>query len=104
MGDYPAEVSQIDNDVVIPYYSWLAKQFTFCDRHFGVGSNSTPGHMMLVCGQTPTLRNYFTTPRDWDLPTIFKHAEKSGLTWGAFPDGNKYPTSSFTELKQDKGF
>jgi len=103
MGDYPAEVSQIDNDVVIPYYSWLAKQFTFCDHHFGIGTNSTPGHMMLVCGQTPTLRNYFTTPRDWDLPTIFKHAEKSGRSWGAFPDKQRYPTSCFTELKQGQG-
>jgi hypothetical protein len=55
MGDYPGEGAQIDNDVVIPYYSWLAKQFTFSDHHFGVGTNSTPGHMMLVGGQTPTL-------------------------------------------------
>ena len=102
MGDYPAEVAQIDNDVVIPYYSFLAKEFTFCDHHFGVGSNSTPGHMMLVCGQTPTLRNYFTTRRDWDLPTIFTHAEKSGVSWLAFPDQQRYPTSSFTELKQSK--
>src|SRR6478736_4852981 len=29
MGDYPAERLQIDNDIVIPYYSWLAKQFVF---------------------------------------------------------------------------
>jgi hypothetical protein len=98
MGDYPAVTDQIDNDAVIPYYSWLAKTFTFCDHHFGLGSNSTSGHMMLVGGQTPTLRNYFTTPRNWDLPTIFKHAERSGVTWAAFPDENRYPTSCFTEL------
>ena len=100
MGDYPAEMAQVDNDVVIPYYSWLAKQFTFCDHHFGVGSNSTPGHMMLVGGQTPTLRNYFTSPRNWDLPTVFGHADRHGITWAAFPDGQRYPTSCFTELVQ----
>lgn len=32
---------QIDNDVVLPFYSWLAKMFTFCDHHFGLGTNST---------------------------------------------------------------
>src|SRR5450631_4227715 len=45
MGDYPALVAQIDNDTVIPFYSWLAKQFVFADHHFGLGSNSTPGHI-----------------------------------------------------------
>jgi hypothetical protein len=98
LGDYPAVTSPIDNDSVIPYYSWLAKTFTFCDHHFGLGSNSTSGHMMLVGGQTPTLRNYFTTPRSWDLPTIFKHAERNGVPWAAFPDDSKYPTACFTEL------
>jgi len=39
MGDYPAMAAQIDNDVVIPLYSWLAKQFTFADHHFGLGTN-----------------------------------------------------------------
>lgn len=98
MGDYPAVTEQIDNDSVIPYYSWLAKNFTFCDHHFGLGSNSTSGHMMLVGGQTPTLRNYFAVPRSWDLPTIFMHAERSGVGWAAFPDESGYPTSCFTEL------
>lgn len=57
MGDYPALPAQIDNDKVIPFYSWLAKQFVFCDHHFGAGSNSTPGHMLATGGQMPTLKN-----------------------------------------------
>jgi phospholipase C len=57
MGDYRAAMVQIDSDIVIPYYSWLAKQFTFCDHHFGLGTNSTSGHMFVVGGQTPTLKN-----------------------------------------------
>ena len=43
MGDYPAVELSIADEQVIPYYSWLAKTFTFCDHHFGAGTNSTPG-------------------------------------------------------------
>src|SRR6202030_2635050 len=42
MGDYTPPAVQIDNDAVLPFYSWLAKQFTYCDYHFGLGTNSTP--------------------------------------------------------------
>ena len=41
MGDYAPPDVQINNDVVLPLYSWLAKTFTFCDHHFGLGTNST---------------------------------------------------------------
>ncbi len=100
MGDYPAARLQVDNDQVIPFYSWLAKQFTFCDHHFGLGTNSTPGHMLAIGGQTPTLRNPPSTQAEpmWDLPTIFKHVERAGLTWAAFPDDNDYPVKYYTEL------
>lgn len=57
MGDYSALSAQIDNDTVIPFYSWLAKQFVFSDHHFGSGSNSTPGQMLAIGGQLPTLKN-----------------------------------------------
>jgi len=100
MGDYPAARLQVDNHRVIPFYSWLAKQFTFCDHHFGLGTNSTPGHMLAIGGQTPTLRNPPSTQAEplWDLPTIFKHVERAGLTWGAFPDDHDYPVKFYTEL------
>ena len=100
MGDYPAPRLQVDNDRVIPFYSWLAKQFTFCDHHFGLGTNSTPGHMLAIGGQTPTLRNPPSTQTEpmWDLPTIFKRVERAGLTWAAFPDDNDYPVKYYTEL------
>jgi hypothetical protein len=54
-GDYPAVRTQIDTDHLIPFYAWLAKTFTFSDHHFGIGSNSTSGHLLAVGGQTPTL-------------------------------------------------
>jgi hypothetical protein len=100
MGDYPALAVQIDNDTVIPYYSWLAKTFTFCDHHFGLGTNSTPGHMLAVGGQTPTLKNPPFGPGGpvWDLPSIFMHAQRHGLDWAAFLDADDYPLKFYKEL------
>jgi hypothetical protein len=99
MGDYHPSTLQIDNDAILPFYSWLAKQFTYCDYHFGLGTNSTPGHMLAVGGQTPTLRNPPTgTSPVWDLPTIFKHVEAGGHTWGAFTGTDLYPVMFYQEL------
>jgi hypothetical protein len=105
MGDYPAVTVQVDTDTVIPYYAWLAKQFTFCDHHFGLGSNSTSGHMLVVGGQAATLRNPPSsgTQPVWDLPTILRHAERSGHTWAAFPDATGYPTRYYAELTDATG-
>ena len=100
MGDYPGVDLAIDNDAVIPFYSWLAKTFTFSDHHFGAGTGSTPGHMMAVGGQMPTLENpSFGKPAPvWDLPTVFQHAERSGITWAAFPGSGGYPLRFYKEL------
>jgi hypothetical protein len=100
MGDYPALDAAIDNDALIPFYSWLAKTFTFSDHHFGAGTNSTPGHMLAVGGQMPTLKNPPFGPGGpvWDLPSIFIHAEKAGVSWGAFPAASKYPIKFYKEL------
>jgi hypothetical protein len=91
---------QLDNDKVIPFYSWLAKTYTFCDHHFGMGSNSTPGHMLAVGGQTPTLKNppFGAGGPRWDIPSIFKHAERAGISWAAFPGPQGYPVKFYTEL------
>jgi phospholipase C len=100
MGDYPAVPLSIDNDTVIPYYSWLAKMFTFCDHHFGAGSDSTSGHLLTFAGQTPTFRNPpYTGPQPlWDLPTVFRLAERAGHSWGAFAAQDQYPVKFITEL------
>ena len=99
MGDYPALAGQIDNDAVIPFYSWLAKEFVFADHHFGAGSNSTSGHMLAVGGQTPTLKNppFVGAHPVWDIPSIFTVAEQGGVSWAAFPDQSGYPTKFYTE-------
>ena len=100
MGDYPAVRLSIDNDTVIPYYSWLAKTFTFCDHHFGAGTNSTPGHLLAFAGQMPTFRNPpFSGPSPvWDIPTVFGLAGRAGRSWGAFVDQDHYPAKLVTEL------
>lgn len=105
MGDYPALDAQIDNDTVIPFYSWLAKQFVFCDHHFGSGSNSTPGHMLAIGGQMPTLKNPpFVGPGPvWDIPSIFTVAEAAGVSWAAFPDQSGYPTKFYKSLHSAPG-
>lgn len=105
MGDYPALAAQVDNDTVIPFYSWLAKQFTFSDHHFGSGSNSTPGHMLAVGGQMPTLKNPpFIGPHPvWDIPSIFTVAEAGHVSWAAFPDQGGYPTKFYKSLTNIPG-
>src|SRR5664280_2483945 len=76
MGDYPALAVQLDNDHVIPFYSYLAKEFVFADHHFGAGSNSTSGHMLAVGGQMPTMKNPpFVGPH----PNEFIPMAKAGL-------------------------
>ena len=104
MGNYTPTALQIDNDALLPFYSWLAKQFTYCDYHFAFGTNSTPGHMLAVGGQTPTLRNPPSgTSPVWDLPTIFKHVEAGGHTWGAFTGSDLYPLKFYKELADAAG-
>jgi len=105
IGDYPALAAQIDNDTVIPFYSWLAKQFVFCDHHFGAGSNSTSGHMLAMGGQMPTMKNPpFVGPHPvWDIPSIFTAAQAAGVSWAAFPDQSGYPTKFYQSLTAAPG-
>src|SRR5262249_34820120 len=93
MGDYPAVRTQVDNDALIPLHSWLAKTFTVCGHHFALGSNSTSGHMLAIGGQATTLKNppFGSGGPQWDMPSIFVHAEKAGISWSAFPDAHRYP-------------
>jgi hypothetical protein len=55
---------------VLPFYAYLATTGAFLENHrSGFGTNSTPNHLLIVGGQTPTLRNL---PRNapqpvWDM-------------------------------------
>jgi hypothetical protein len=105
MGDYPALEVQINNDTLIPFYSWLAKQFVFSDHHFGAGSNSTPGHMLAIGGQVPTLKNppFYGPHPVWDIPSIFTSAQAGAVSWAAFPDEGGYPTKFYKSLTDVPG-
>jgi len=66
-------VAQFDTTAVLPFYAYLAATSAFLENHCaGFGTNSTPNHLLLVGGQSPTLRN---PPRAqpsplWDMPSV----------------------------------
>ncbi len=98
----PAVHAQFDTTAVLPYYAYLAATGAFLENHCsGFGTNSTPNHLLLVGGQTPTLRN---PPRSqpqpvWDMPSILGHAADHGLSWKAYTGGSSYPVAFYQQLK-----
>ena len=62
---------QFDTLAVLPFYAYLAVTSAFLENHCsGFGTNSTPNHLLIVGGQSPTLRNPSPHgPRPvWDMP------------------------------------
>jgi phospholipase C len=98
----PAVHAQFDTIAVLPYYAYLAATGAFLENHCsGFGTNSTPNHLLLVGGQSPTLRN---PPRSqaqplWDMPSILGHADDHGLTWKAYTGASSYPVAFYQQLK-----
>lgn len=86
---------------MLPFYAWLAASGAFLENHCsGFGTNSTPNHLLIVGGQTPTLRN---PPRAapqpvWDMPSLPGHAGQHGLTWKAYTGASGYPAQFYTQL------
>ncbi|MBV8300605.1 MAG: hypothetical protein JOY68_01630 [Candidatus Dormibacteraeota bacterium] len=95
-----AEHSQVDTATVLPYYLHLAVSYAFLENHCaGFGTDSTANHMLLVGGQSPTLRNPASgTAPEWDLPSVPGSAGDHGLTWRCYSDDG-YPVSFYTQLK-----
>ena len=92
----PATHTQFDTAAVLPFYAYLAATGAFLENHCsGFGTNSTPNHLLIVGGQTPTLRNPpRTAPQPvWDMPSLPGHAGDHGLTWKAYT-GTLRPTRS----------
>ncbi|MGZ4605666.1 MAG: alkaline phosphatase family protein [Blastococcus sp.] len=74
----------------------------FVENHCsGFGTNSTPNHLLLVGGQTPTLRNPPRTapPPLWDMPSLPGHAADHGLSWRVYTGASGYPVSFYTQLQ-----
>ncbi|HEY0804736.1 MAG TPA: alkaline phosphatase family protein, partial [Pseudonocardiaceae bacterium] len=101
----PATHSQFDTTAVLPYYAYLAATGAFLENHCsGFGTNSTPNHLLLVGGQTPTLRN---PPRSqpqpvWDMPSILGHAQDNKMTWKAYTGSSDYPVAFYQQIKGSK--
>jgi hypothetical protein len=93
--------TQFDTHALLPYYLWLAINGAFLENHCsGYGTNSTPNHLLIVGGQTPTLRN---PPRGqapvWDMPSLPGLAEDHGLTWRGYTASNHYPLGFYKQLQ-----
>ncbi len=97
----PATHSQFDNLAVLPYYAYLAATGAFLENHCaGYGTNSTPNHLLIVGGQTPTLRNPSrSAPQPvWDMPSILGHAADNNMTWKAYTGSGHYPVAFYQQL------
>jgi hypothetical protein len=96
----PATHTQVDTVAVLPYYAYLAATGAFLENHCsGFGTNSTPNHLLIVGGQSPTLRNPARAQAQpvWDMPSVLGHAGDHGLTGrptqGAPPTRSRFTSS-----------
>ena len=91
-----------DNEKVLPYYAYLAATGAFLENHCsGFGTNSTPNHLLIVGGQSPTLRNPPRNQADpiWDMPSLPGHAQDHGLSWKCYTGTSGYPVNFYAQLK-----
>src|SRR5262249_23661106 len=67
-----ADPTQADTAKDLPFYLYLAVTGAFLENHCaGFGTNSTPNHLLLVGGQSPTLTNPPRTSMPvWDMPSV----------------------------------
>jgi hypothetical protein len=93
---------QFDTRTQLTFYLHLALSGAFLENHCsGLGTNSTPNHLVLVGGQSPTLRN---PPRNaprpvWDLPSVPGLAEDNGVDWRCYTANEQYPVGFYKQLR-----
>lgn len=95
-----AEHSQYDTAAELPYYLYLAVTGAFLENHCaGFGTNSTPNHLLLVGGQTPTLGNPSRRSQPvWDMPSLPGLAGDNGVSWRCYAGTTGYPVSFYKQL------
>src|SRR4051812_29151444 len=93
--------TQFDTVADLRFYLYLALTGAFVERHCsGFGTNSTPNHLLLVGGQSPTLKNPSRTAMpEWDMPSVPGLAEDNGVEWRAYAAPGDYPVAFYTQLK-----
>jgi hypothetical protein len=94
-----ADHTQFDTARDLPYYMYLALNGAFLENHCaGFGTNSTPNHLLLVGGQTPTLGNPSRRSQPvWDMPSVPALAQAHGLSWRCYAAGG-YPVKFYKDL------
>jgi hypothetical protein len=93
---------QFDTAAVLPYYLYLAVTGAFLENHCsGFGTNSTANHLIIVGGQSPTLKNpsQRQTPPLWDMPSLPGLADQHGVSWRVYAASGDYPVGFYTQLK-----
>jgi hypothetical protein len=93
---------QFDTGAVLPYYLYLAVTGAFLENHCaGFGTNSTANHLIIVGGQSPTLRNPSRRqpPPLWDMPSLPGIADQHGVSWRAYAASGDYPVGFYAQLK-----
>lgn len=94
---------QYDTDTLLPFYSYLAKTGAFFENHGSAfGTNSTPNHLVLVGGQSMTLRNppRGAPPPVWDIPSVPSLAARNGMTWKGYTGSSGYPLRFYKDLQR----
>jgi hypothetical protein len=100
-GASTGEHVQFDTAAVLPYYLYLAITGAFLENHCaGFGTNSTPNHLLIVGGQSPTLKNpsESSSPVS-NMPSLPGLAEANGVAWRAYAASGNYPVAFYTELQ-----
>jgi hypothetical protein len=93
---------QFDTLNVLPFYAYMAAAGAFLENHCaGFGTNSTPNHLLLVGGQSPTLRNPARSAAQplWDMPSLPGLAQDHGIDWRGYTGRSQYPLELYTQLK-----
>ena len=96
-----AQHLQFDTQALLPFYLYLAATGAFFENHCsGFGTNSTPNHLLIVGGQSPTLRNpsRAAPPPVWDMPSLPGLAAAHGLAWKCYAGAGGYPFHFYREL------
>jgi phospholipase C len=74
----------------IPGYFDLARHYTLCDNFFSDCTGpSTPGHLMLVCADSPVIANPYNMYRPssaerFQLPNLPERLVENGHTWAEY--------------------
>ena len=93
---------QFDTLALLPFYAYLGVTGALLENHCsGFGTNSTANHLLLVGGQSPTLKN---PPRNqpqplWDMPSVLGLALDHGVSWRGYTGRSHYPLEFYTQLK-----